>query len=250
MTDLYIKRGVFLALMIVSIFLGGLFFVSNNLDFIVAASQQDKFHLPNLAYAISRVVSGILLPLIFISPSMFEFGQIKLTKFLFIVYGILQLLTLTWIFYFLGSHNFVDLFSLDKIVFFQRNGENAFVASYVFWDTYSWMGSLFTLVYSALCIYTGICFDDDRRKVRICMILLAVLRLLLPMINNIIVGNGLLSAFWLTNNYLDLISVIAYSAAICYASTNDETWISLVWNQELPSEDDEDEEDIADINFR
>lgn len=242
MTDIYVKRGIFLALMIASLALGALFFVSNNLDFIVAASQQGKFHLPNISYVLARTISGILLPLIFIAPSMFEFGQIKLTKFLFITYGILQLLTLTWIFYFLDSHNFADLLSYDKVVFFQRNGENAFVATYVFWDTYSWTGALFTLIYSALSIYTGICFDDNRKRVRICMILMLAVRLLLPLLHNLFLGLGAWSPFWLVNNYLDLLSVLAYTAAICFASTDDNSWISLVWNQTLPSRDDDDDE--------
>ncbi len=263
MQDMYTKRGIFIALMITSLALGIAFFASNNFNFIAKAAQEGVLHIPNIAYAITRIISCIILPLIFISPSMFEFGQIKLTRITFIVYGIFQLLTLTWVFYFLNAHNLEDLLSMGKMISFQKNPENAFVASRVFWDTYSPVGSLFTLLYSILTIYTGICFDDDRKKVRTCILLMFAVKLLLPLLYNIVniimqngipsvnwlvnnfiaTENGIISTNWLVNNFLDLLSILAYSAAICFASTDDSTWVSLIWNQSLPEKDDEDEDE-------
>lgn len=240
MTDMYVKRGIFLALMIASIIAGSLFFLFDNINFIIKAIDQNIFFFPNICYCLTRVFSGILLPAIFIAPSMFEFGQIKLSKLFFIIYGVLYLLTLTWIFYFLAENPWSELASFQAIGEFQRDMHSPFVASRVFWDTVSWAGSAFTVIYGALCIYTGICFDDNRKKVRICMILLVILRLLLPLAYNLIIGNGLWSIDWLSHNYLDLLAITAYSAAICYAASSDKSWISLVWNQDLPHKEDDD----------
>lgn len=241
MGDLYTKRAIFLALMIVSLLTGALFFVTNNIDFIIAAVDQDKFHIPNIAYAITRTISGVLLPAVFVAPTMFPYGRIKLTKILFIIYGIAQLFTITWIFYFLSDNSFADLFNIGKIVLYQANGENAFVSSYVYWDTYSWIANIFTILYSSLCIWIGICFDDNRKKVRMAMIVMLALRWLFPLISSFIEGRVIWSTFWLVNNYLDLISCIAYVAAMCVAAMNDTVWINIVWEQEYINDIDDEE---------
>ncbi len=233
MSDLYAKRVFFLTLMLVSAISGGLFFVTNTLDFIIAAVDQGKFHLPNISYAVSRVIGGILLPVLCIVPLNIPFAKVKGTKILFIAYGVFQLLTVAWIFYFLRYNPATDLLDSSKIVAFQSNGRNAFVSSYVFWDTYSWIGTIYTIIYSALCIYTGISFDDNRKKVRLSMLLVLLLRWFLPLVSNIIVGKGLWSSFWLINNYLDLISCIAYVAAICIVAVNDDTWVNIIWEQHV-----------------
>lgn len=235
MYDLYVRRGSFCALMFAAVAFGGVFFVTNNLDFIIAAMQQGKFHIPNLAYTLSRIVGGILLPAVFIVPTMFEFWRIKLSKLFFIVYGVLHLLTLTWIFYFM-AYGIGSLFSNTDIVVFQQHISNAFVSTHVYWDTYEWQGSLFTLLYGLLCIYTGICFDDNRKKVRLCVILVVLLRFLFPAINNLLTGGTIYSVFWLTNNYADLLSVLFYCGGIILASVNDPTWIELIWDETVDSE--------------
>ena len=232
MDDLYTRRVIFLALMIVSLLTGGLFFVTNNIDFFIAALDQNKFHIPNIAYTITRTISGILLPLVFVAPTMFPYGRIKLTKILFIICGITQLFTATWIFYFLRDNSFADLFNIGKIVFYQANGANAFVSSYVFWDTYSWIANIFTIVFSALCIWAGICFDDNRKKVRMSMLIILASRWIFPLISSFIEKRFIWSTFWLVNNYLDLISFIAYVAAIWIAASNDTSWINIVWEDE------------------
>lgn len=245
---LYTKRVFFLTLMIVSAISGASFFVSNTLDFIIAAVNQGVFHLPNISYAISRIINGILLPVLCFVPLNIPYAKVRGTKILFIVYGVFQLLTVTWIFYFLNSNPVSDLFDTSKIIAFQSYGKNAFVSTYVFWDTYSWIGTIYTIIYSALCIYTGICFDDNRKKVRTCMILVLALRWLLPLISNIIAGKALWSTFWLVNNYLDLISCIAYVAAICIAVGSDDTWVDIIWEQQPFDEDTFDEDTFDEIS--
>ncbi len=235
MYDLYVRRGSFCALMFAAVAFGVVFFVTNNLDFIVAATEQGKFHIPNIAYALSRMVSGIILPAVFVAPTMFEFWRIKLSKIFFIVYGVLQLLTLTWIFYFL-SDGIGSLFSNTDISVFQQHVSNAFVSVHVYWDTYAWQGSLFTLLYGLLCIYTGLCFDDNRKKVRLLVILVVLLRFLFPAISNLLTGSAVYSVFWLTNNYADLLSAIFYCAAIILASVNDATWIEFIWDETVETD--------------
>lgn len=237
----YTRRYIFTVLMAVSVLAGFIFFATNNLDFIIAAIDSGKFHLPNIAYSMARIVSGLLLPFIFIVPSMFEFGRIKIAKVLLVLYGVLQALTLTWVFYFLGSNSFGDLFSNQKIIEFQSLPANSFISSYVYWDTYSWWGFIFTALYSALCIYTGISFDDNRLRVRTCVSAIVIARVILPIINNLIFGQSFLSAFWLTNNYADMLSLVAFAAAIFLASDNDTAWIELVWDQAIIGNNDDDD---------
>ena len=234
---LYTKRVFFLTLMVVSAISGASFFVSNTLDFIIAAVNQGVFHLPNISYSVSRVISGIMLPVLCFVPLNIPYVKVKGTKILFIACGFFQLLTITWIFYFLRFYPVSDLLDSSKIIAFQSNGNNAFVSSYVFWDTYSWIGTIYTIIYSVLFIYTGICFDDNRKKVRLCMILVLALRWLLPFISNIIAGKALWSTFWLVNNYLDLISCIAYVSAICIAAASDNAWVDIVWEQHVFEQD-------------
>ncbi len=234
----YAYRTAFTLLMLFSALAGLIFLVLNNLDFIIAALSNGKFHIPNMAYSISRILSGILLPFIFVAPSLFRFGRVKMTKILLTAYGILYALTLTWIFYFLAENPFADLFSIQKTVEFQSLPENSFVSSYVNWDTYTPIANVFTLIYSALCIYTGINFDDNRKRVRLCVMLIPILRIFLPIISGIFDSFRTVSAFWFTNNYADIISLVLFAAAIYVASADDARWISLVWDQDVVTEND------------
>lgn len=229
MGNLYTKRWYFYTLMVVSLAFGIVFFTSNNLDFIIAATEIDKFHFQNIAYAITRSVGGIVLPLVFIAPSVTQFSKIKSAKAVFIIYGILYFLMITWIVPFLA--NGYNIFKYDDLHAFQSTFTNAYISSYVLWDTYTLIGVVYSIIYGSLCIYTGICFDDNRKKVRICVILLLVLKVALPMISNLAYGKELLSHYWIDNNYSDLISFLAFTIAICMASASDITWIDFVWDQ-------------------
>lgn len=236
MNDLYTKRIIFVALMVLSLISGGLFFATNTLDFVIAAIDQGKLHIPNIAYALARTLSGTLLPLIFIVPPLFAFARVRITKILYIVYGAAMILTTTWIFYFFGEKPFGELFSAEKIINFQTN---AFVTSYVFWDTYSLLGTLFTLIFGVLCIFTGIYFDDNRKIVRTFTLLLFAVQVVFPLIADLIESGTVWSSFWLANNYLNLISCIAYTAAIWFGTVNDAVWINLAWEEEFVDSDED-----------
>ena len=234
----YSIYSTFTSFMVISLIIGLVFFATNSLDFVIASITYGKFSVANSAYLLSKTVGTILLPLIFILP-LFRVERIKVTKIMFIIYGALQLLSLSWIIEFIIANGFNGLFSNDAIVAFQEAEARPFVASLVYWDTYTWMGSLLTLIYSSLCIYAGICFDEDKKKVCYTVLLLTVLKPVLAIISNLILGNGFLSSFWFTNNYADVLSFIAFTVALFIASIYDETWISLIWNQEIPQNEEE-----------
>lgn len=228
---------IFKTLMIVSLIFGLGFLVTNNLDFIINAITYGKASLPNIAYWLSKIVGPILIPLVFLLPSFERFERIRMAKFTFVTYGILQILTLSWVFWYLGANGSSDLFSNDAISAFQGAKENSFVASLVYWDTYSWLGNIMTLLYGALCIYTGLEFDNHKNKVCVLAVLVAVLRILIPVILNIISGNALLSAFWITNNYADIITLVLFALAMLVAQKEDETWIYHIWDQDVERPD-------------
>lgn len=221
----------FRTLMIISLVLGIGFFVTNNLDFIINAITYGKATLPNIAYWLSKVVSPILIPLVFLLPSAPNFERIRTVKYTFVTYGILQLITVFWVFWYLGAKG--GSFSNESIIAFQSAKENAFVATNVYWDTYSWLGNIMTILYSALCIYTGLEFDNHKDKVCRLALCVALARILVPIFLNVVTGNGFLSAFWITNNYADVMALLLFAAAMFVAKTEDETWIYHIWDQEV-----------------
>lgn len=236
--NFYSIHATFASFMTISLLIGLVFLATNNLDFVIASITYNKFSVANTAYCLSKTVGTIFLPLVFILP-LVRMERIKVAKFMFIAYGVLQLLSLSWIIEFIIANGFNGLFSNDSIVAFQSAEARPFVSTLVYWDTYTWMGSLLTLIYSSLCIYAGICFDDDKKKVCFTVLALTVLRPVLTIISNLILGNGFLSSFWLTNNYADVLSFIAFTVALFIASIYDETWISLIWNQGIPQNEEE-----------
>ena len=236
--NFYSIHATFISFMTISLLIGLVFLATNNLDFVIASITYDKFSIANTAYCLSKTVGTIFLPLVFILP-LVRMERIKVAKFMFIAYGVLQLLTLSWIVEFIIANGFDGLFSNEAIVAFQSAEERPFVASLVYWDTYTWWGSLFTLLYSSLCIYAGLCFDDDKKKVCSTVLAVTLLRPILAILSDVILGNGFLSSFWFTNNYVDVISLISFTIALFIASRYDETWISLIWNQDIPQREDD-----------
>lgn len=236
--NFYSIHATFISFMTISLLIGLVFLATNNLDFVIASITYDKFSIANTAYCLSKTVGTIFLPLVFILP-LVRMERIKVAKFMFIAYGVLQLLTLSWIVEFIIANGFDGLFSNEAIVAFQSAEERPFVASLVYWDTYTWWGSLFTLLYSSLCIYAGLCFDDDKKKVCSTVLAVTLLRPILAILSDVILGNGFLSSFWFTNNYVDVISFISFTIALFIASRYDETWISLIWNQDIPQREDD-----------
>ena len=198
--NFYSIHATFTSFMTISLLIGLVFLATNNLDFVIASITYDKFSIANTAYCLSKTFGTIFLPLVFILP-LVRMERIKVAKFMFIAYGVLQLLTLSWIVEFIIANGFDGLFSNEAIVAFQSAEERPFVASLVYWDTYTWWGSLFTLLYSSLCIYAGLCFDDDKKKVCATVLAVTLLRPLLAILSDVILGNGFLSSFWFTNNY-------------------------------------------------
>lgn len=231
--NFYTIHRIFIALMVVSLISGFVFLATNTLDFIIEALNQSKFTFSNAAYSFSKIVGGIMLPLIFIVPSQHELGRIKPARFILIVYGVLHIITLTWIlaFFMEGATDMVE---------FQSSTDNSYVASYVLWDTYSWAGSIYSFLYGILCIYTGISIDDNKKKVCTCVLLMLLFRILAPIITNLVTGNGILSAFWITNNYADILSLLAFTIAMYVASSYDITWVNLIWDEEIENGTDDD----------
>ncbi len=235
----FVIHRIFRTLMVISLVLGIGFFVTNNLDFIINAITYGKATLPNIAYWLSKIVGPILIPLVFLLPSVARFERIRMVKYTFVTYGILQIITVFWIFWYLGAEGFGGLFSNEAITAFQSAKENSFVASYVYWDTYSWLGNIMTILYAALCIYTGLSFDDHKNKVCNLALSVALARILIPIFLNIVSGNGFLSSFWITNNYSDVITLCLFAVAMFVAKAQDETWIHLVWDQDIARDDEE-----------
>lgn len=240
MTNTYTHRSLFTTIMTVSLISGILMLATNHLDFIISAVEYNKLNIANIAYFILRIISAVILPAIFIVPSLFPYGRMRAGKAAFIACGVLQLITLTWIFYFMAQNSFAELFNNSKIAEFQSDTNNAFVSSYVFWDTYSWQGSLFSLMYGVFCIYTGLNLDDNRIRVRRYILILFAAKLLLPILSNLFSMQQPLSMFWITNNYADLISFAAFTIAILSVSYADSTWIEFIWDQPYAIRDEAD----------
>lgn len=220
--NLYTIHLLFLVLMSVAAVSGFVFMFTNNIDFIIEALNQGKFNLSNVSYCISKVIVGILIPLTFIIPSQTGMGRIRAAKLLFIIYGALHIVTLSWIIPYLFS-------GAGDMTAFQ---ENTYIASCVLWDTYSLAGAVYSLIFGILSIFVGISVDDNKKKVCYMTLLLPVVRVLLPLITNLITGNGILSVLWITNNYADIIALVAITVAFFIASIHDATWIGLIWNQD------------------
>lgn len=231
MKDTYASRHLYYAFTAVSLLMGCIFFFTNHLDFIIAIIDTHKFNIPNIAYTLIKIVGAMIIPAFFLVPSMFEFGRIKSIKISFITLGVLYALTAVWIFYFLAANPAGELFSKESITAFQGNKSNPFVSSFAIWDTYSIAGTIFSLIYAAMLIYTGINFDDNRVIVRNCMFILFALKILLPVLYNIIFQNRILSVFWLTNNYADFVSFTLLTASVFIASLSDQSWIELIWDE-------------------
>lgn len=224
--NFYTIHRIFISFMLLSVIVGFVFLFTNNLDFVIEALNQEKYNFSNAAYSVSKVIIGILVPLTYIIPAQTEMGRIRGARILFIIYGVLHIVTLSWILPFLDS-------GAKDMVAFQASPENLYVASYVLWDTYSWAGSIYSLIYGLLAIVIGFSIDDNKKKVCILMLMLPVMRLFLPIITNLATGNGILSVRWITNNYADIISLASITFAFFMASLHDISWINLIWNQEF-----------------
>lgn len=226
---------LFTIMMLAAFAFGVMFFVTNNLDFLINSITFKKASFPNIMYWLTKN-SSLILPIVFLAPSFAQFERIKAAKYSFITYGILHILSLSWIFMYIGANGTEGLFSNEAITQFQYNN---LVYSYVYWDTYSWTGSIFAILYGAFCIYTGLNFDDDKTKVCNLTIAAVALRVVLPVLSNIFSGNGFLSNFWITNNCIDILSSVIFTMAIYYASAYDASWISLIWDHEVPQNDED-----------
>ena len=239
----FLIHRIFSTLMVISLIFGLVFFVTNNLDFIINAITYGKASLPNIAYWLSKVFGTIFIPLVFLLPSFERFERIRMVKYTFVTYGVLQILTLSWVFWYLGTKGADGLFSNDAIIAFQSAKENPFVATGVYWDTYSWTGNIMTILYSALCIYTGLEFYNHKNKVCILAIILAAFRILVPVKLSLISGTSILSSFWMTNNYADVVTIVLFAIAMVAARAEDETWIRHIWDQEIEQPDEDEYED-------
>lgn len=240
----YPKKFYVTGFMIASLLAGAIFFVSNHLDFIIAAFEHTKFNLPNICYAIIRLFTSILIPTTFVAPSLFQYSRIRITKISFWILGILHLLTTTWIFYFFAAgYTFSDLFSSETITFFQMDISNAFVSAQVFWDSYELISVLLTLILSGLYFTLGVMFDDNRIIVRWLCVGLVLYKILTPILYNLIVLQVFPSSFWLTNNFVEFVSMIAFTIGIFIASIDDETWTASIWDEELFSKANPDDEE-------
>lgn len=234
----------FMPLMFIALAFGGLFLATNNLDFIIYAITFGRAYFPNVIYWITKTFGPIIFPLLFIVPSAPPFFQrIKAAKYAFIIYGLLHIMALGWTVMYVTQNGFDGLFSNNAIIEFQKN--NALVTSLVFWGTYSWTGTILSVMFGLLCIYTGLSFDENKRKVCILLCSLTAFRLFVPIAINLIHGNTFNEyAFWITNNYAEVFSFALFTAAIILAARMDISWISLIWDQDIPHpQDDEDKEE-------
>ena len=242
MENIYDKRSVFTTLMAVSFLFGLVFFITNHFDFCIKALETNNLNISNVAYILIHIITTILMPIVFLAHIRIEFGRIRIAKALFIILGILHIATLGWTISFLTSNPSIDLLSNAKTAAFQSDASKAFVYNYVTWDTYNWAGSIFALIYGALCIITGIILDDNRVKVRIAVIVMFLSRIIFPLIHNIFFQRRILSMFWITNNYAVLISLAAFTAAIIIASMSDFSWVECVWDA-VPDDPDAEDDD-------
>ena len=236
----FTQRYTFKFLMVLSFISGFIYFYMNNIDFISAAIEYGKMNVPNIGYAFLRIFGGIFIPVVFIVPSMFEFGRIKLARIGFIAYGICHLITVLWIAYFLFSQPVADIFSTEKVADFMTEG--GFVYSFTFWDTYSFAATVFSIIYGILAIYTGIYFDKNKTTVTWLVLSLFALRILFPLFNNILTQDRIFSLFWLTNNSLEIASQLLFTVGILIAAASDYSWIEFVWDQLAFAENEDSEQ--------
>ena len=243
MGNYFVKRYLFKSLMIISLILSILFFYINHMNFIDVALKFGVMNIPNIAYSILRIAGGLFIPAVFLVPSAFEYGRIRLAKAGFITYGICHLITLSWIIYFFATQPPADFFNYDKVYNFLYTG--GFIYQFTMWDTWNNMSIVFTLIFGILAIYTGLNFDKDKDTVRLLTIILLALRIILPFLNDIILGGRLYTEYWIANNYLDLASQLCFTVAIFVASLENSTWIEFVWDQLVfPENSDEESENI------
>ncbi|MBR4724110.1 MAG: hypothetical protein IK072_05205 [Clostridia bacterium] len=240
MENSFIQRYTFKFLMTLAFISGFVFFYMNNIDFISVAIEYGKMNIPNIAYAFLRIFGGVFIPVVFIVPSMFEFGRIKLARIGFIAYGICHIVTVLWIVYFLFSQPASGIFSTDNLTRFMKDG--GFVYSLTFWDTYSFTAAVFSIIYGVLAIYTGLYFDKDKSTVKLLVLSLFVLRIILPFFNNILTQDRVFSLFWLTNNALEIASQLFFTIGILLAGASDYTWIEFVWDQLVFAENEDAEQ--------
>ena len=80
--------------------------------------------------------------------------------------------------------------------------------------------------------------DDEKRKVCTLVSILTAVRLILPIVYDLIFP-GQTFIFWVTNNYADIVCFLLFTAALYIASTYDATWIALIWDQEVPERDED-----------
>lgn len=215
--------------MLLSLIAGLVFFYTNHVEFVSAALEYNKMNIPNLCYVLLRIIGGLFIPAVFIMPSLFEFGRIKLTRICFIAYGICHIIAISWIIYFFASNPPIDIFSSDKVFSFLRDG--GFVYTFAFWDNYSLISVLFSLLYGIVAIYTGINFDKDKALAKAFVSLLLTLRVVLPLLFNIFSQGRFFSLFWITNNALEVTGQLLFTVAIIFAGANNYTWIEFVWDQ-------------------
>ena len=235
MENSFAKRYAFKALISTSLILGIIFFYWNHIEFISRAFEYGKMNLSNLFYALLRIVGGLII------PSMFEYGRIRLAKISFVTYGICHILTSCWIVYFLFAQIEGDFTLAQKITKFFVDG--GYVYQLTFWDTYSMISVLFAVIYGIAAIYTGMNFDKDKFNVKWSVAILLILRLLLPLLNNLIFQGRVFSLFWITNNYLELAAQLCFTFAIFIAASDNTSWIEFVWDQMVFAEHENDELD-------
>lgn len=240
MESSFTKRYIFKTLMAISLILGIIFFYLNHIDFISSAIEYGKMNIPNIAYALLRVIGGMFIPMIFIVPSVFEYGRIRLAKAGFIAYGICHVITISWAIYFFATKDSGSLFNIDSTTTFLDNG--GFVYPLTIWDTYGIASIIFAVIYGIASIYTGIYFDKDKDKVKWLVLVLLGLRLLLTFLNNIAFQGRVYSLFWITNNYLELAAQLCFTIAIFLAAFDTPCWVEFVWDQIPIAENEEEDE--------
>ena len=237
MEDNFIQRYMFKFLMFIALISGLIYFYVDHFDFIIKSFQEGALHISNIAYILLRFFGVILLPVVFIVPSFFEFGRIKLARIFFILYGILHLVTASWVIYFLATNPYTDIFSAAKVLEFLKNGN--FLYPIIYWDNTSIVSVIFTFIYAFAAIYTGIHFDKDKSLVKALVGLIFTLRIVLPLLYNIFSQGQVFSEAWLSYNIYELVSQLAFTIAIMYASSSNLSWIELIWDQ-LPFVENED----------
>jgi len=233
----YGKRKAIRALLFLSLGSGIIFFCTNHLDFLIAAIQYNKMNIPNIAYIIERTLTSIFIPLIFILPSIFPYSRVKSAKVIFIASGICHLAMLYWLIPFFIQGNAKYLFTAEKVSdFISKNGYVYFSA---IWDNASFPATISTILLAIVLIYTGKNFDKHKSLSSNALIVSVAFKVFLPLFYNIFVRGNLYSLYWVTNNYLELLSVGFFTLAILIAASGNDTWVECVWDQDVVEENDE-----------